>query len=205
MPSIRNTRPGVSGGRRFPIRHWRCERLGVVLVARDRDDGAGNLHPGARAEDRGDRAGRRLGQVTDADDHRVVLVGEVVERRDRVADVGVVVRVLAGDVVADRVDHEHRAAAEVDDRLVDRSRSRGELHPAGLRDQQLRGVAACGDDPRLQIDRRRILGGDPDDAAVRAVVAAGARAAISASRVPLPWPLRPARDGTPTLGRAACP
>ena len=58
-------------------------------------------------------AGAVLAGVADTDQEAVEVVGEPVERRDRVAYLAVVVRVAVADVVRDRVDDEQPDAAEV--------------------------------------------------------------------------------------------
>jgi len=51
--------------------------------------------------------------MPNADQQAAEVVGEFVERRDRVADFAVVVRSLAADVVRNRVDNEHANSAGV--------------------------------------------------------------------------------------------
>ena len=92
-PSIRNMRPGVPGGSRLPATHWTWLIVGSSS-SRAMARTARGLAPRRRAEDRGEDAALAffLGQVADAEHHRLVVVGELVEGRDRVADVGLVVR-----------------------------------------------------------------------------------------------------------------
>ena len=104
----------------------------VLVVDGDHHDGAGCVDPGGGAEDAGEGAAAAVfAGVTDADQEAVEVVGEPVERCDRVADFAVAVRVAVADVVRDGVDDEQADAAEVVRELPEIGRRRRGVGRAG--------------------------------------------------------------------------
>jgi hypothetical protein len=91
--------------------------------------------------------------VADPHDHRLEPVGESVQWRDRIADVGLAVAVLPRDVVADRVDDDEPDLADSAAGVREFLDVARELEPVA-EDCDLGRVAAGRDDARLDVDRR---------------------------------------------------
>ena len=94
--------------------------------------------------------------VPHADQETTEIVSESVQRRDRVPDIRVDVRVAVADVIRDGVDHEHADAAQISGKRLQRvdviRKSNALLDAEATLDER-----TGGDEPRLEVDLGRVL------------------------------------------------